>query len=158
ALQERMRDIPTLITGPSGTGKERVAEAIGRSLYIPFDGKKEEFKIAFPNAKKKVDAFDFLKGFLPVNLAALPPTLIESELFGTVKGAFNDAIDRVGRLEECPEHGAVFLDEIGELSPEIQVKLLRVLQTRRFQRVGENEDKLFLGKIIAATNRDLLAE
>ncbi len=157
-LQERMKDFPTLITGPSGTGKERVAEAIGQSLYIPFDAKKEEFKIDFPNPRKKIARFDFLKVFLPVNLAALPPTLIESELFGTVKGAFNDAIDRIGRLEECPDPGAVFLDEIGELTPEVQVKLLRVLQTRRFQRVGENEDKVFRGKIIAATNRDLATE
>jgi DNA-binding NtrC family response regulator len=142
---ERMKGIPTLITGPSGTGKERVAEAIGRSLYIPFDPKKKVFRI------------DFLKAFKPINLAALPPSLIESELFGTVKGAFNDAIDRVGRLEECPNDGAMFLDEIGEVTWNIQVKLLRVLNERRFQRVGENEDKVFGGKVIAATNRDLAA-
>jgi DNA-binding NtrC family response regulator len=140
-----MRDFPTLITGPSGTGKELVAQAIGRSLYIPFDPAK--------------DALDFLKAYNPVNLSALPPLLIEAELFGHVKGAFAGAVrDRIGRLEECPEHGAVFLDEIGELTAEIQVKLLRVLQARRFQRVGANEDKKFLGKIIAATNRDLAAE
>jgi DNA-binding NtrC family response regulator len=146
-LHERMKDIPTLITGPSGTGKERVAEAIGRSLYIPFDPKKKAF------------AVDFLKAFNPVNLSALPPSLIESELFGHVKGAFSGAVrDRIGRLEECPEQGALFLDEIGELPAEVQVKLLRVLQARRFQRVGENEDKVFHGKIIAATNRDLGAE
>jgi DNA-binding NtrC family response regulator len=145
-LHDRMKDIPTLITGPSGTGKERVAEAIGRSPYIPFDPKK---------------GFEthFLKAFNPVNLSALSPLLIESELFGHVKGAFSGAVrDRIGRLEECPECGAVFLDEIGELTKEIQVKLLRVLQTRRFQRVGENEDRVFRGKVIAATNRDLAAE
>jgi DNA-binding NtrC family response regulator len=148
-LHRRMKDFPTLITGPSGTGKERVAEAIGRSLYIPFDSKKEDFEV------------DFLKAFNPVNLSALPPLLIEAELFGHVEGSFAGAVcDRVGRLEKeaCPEHGAVFLDEIGELSAEIQVKLLRVLQTRRFQRVGENEDREFLGKVIAATNRDLTTE
>lgn len=144
-LHDRMKDIPTLITGPSGTGKERVAEAIGRSLYLP--------------PKGKDSATDFLKAFIPVNLSALSPLLIESELFGHVKGAFSGALgDRVGRLERCPENGAVFLDEIGELTPEIQVKLLRVLQARRFQRVGENEDRVFRGKIIAATNRDLAAE
>jgi transcriptional regulator with GAF, ATPase, and Fis domain len=136
-----------------------VAEAIGRSLYIPFDAKKEDFRIDFLNAKKKVVRIDFLKAFTPVNLSALSPSLIESELFGHVEGAFTGAVrDRIGRLEDCPEHGAVFLDEIGELTAELQVKLLRVLQTRRFQRVGENEDKPFLGKIIAATNRDLAGE
>jgi transcriptional regulator with AAA-type ATPase domain len=147
SLYRRMRDFPTLITGPSGTGKELVAQAIGRSLYIPFDPAKKAFE------------FDFLKAFNPVNLSALPPLLIESELFGHVKGAFSGAIDhRVGRLEQCPENGAVFLDEVGELTAEIQVKLLRVLQERRFQRVGANEDREFSGKIIAATNRDLIAE
>jgi DNA-binding NtrC family response regulator len=146
-LHRRMKDIPTLITGESGTGKERVAEAIGRSLYIPFNSKKKAFEI------------DFVKGFNPVSLSALPPLLIEAELFGHVKGAFAGATSsRVGRLEECPENGAVFLDEIGELTPEIQVKLLRVLQTRTFQPVGSNEDRLFRGKVISATNRDLAVE
>jgi transcriptional regulator with AAA-type ATPase domain len=147
SLYERMKDFPTLITGPSGTGKEPVAQAIARSLYIPFDPARKAF------------AIDFLDTFQPVNLSALPPLLIEAELFGHVKGAFASAVrDRRGRLEECPEHGAVFLDEIGELTAEMQVKLLRVLQTRRFQAVGANEDRAFLGKIVAATNRDLAAE
>jgi transcriptional regulator with AAA-type ATPase domain len=146
-LHERMKEIPTLITGPSGTGKERVAEAIGRSLYIPYEPAKRGF------------AVDFVKAFNPVNLSALPPLLIEAELFGHVKGSFAGAVrDRIGRLEECPEEGAVFLDEVGELTPEIQVKLLRVLQARRFQRVGANDDRQFKGKIIAATNRDLDTE
>jgi DNA-binding NtrC family response regulator len=146
-LHRRLKDIPTLITGPSGTGKERVAEAIGRSQYIPF------------HPKKKAFAIDFLQSFQPVNLSALSPLLIESELFGHVKGAFSGAIDnRIGRLEECTEQGAVFLDEVGELTAEIQVKLLRVLQARRFQRVGANDDREFRGKIIAATNRDLAVE
>jgi transcriptional regulator with AAA-type ATPase domain len=147
SLYARMQDFPTLITGPSGTGKELVAQAIGRSLYIPFDPERKEF------------AVDFLAAFQPVNLSALPPALIESELFGHARGSFSFAVrDRVGRLEECPEYGAVFLDEIGELTAEIQVKLLRMLQTRRFQRVGENDDRLFAGKVLAATNRDLAAE
>lgn len=145
-LHQRMLDIPTLITGPSGTGKERVAEAIGRSPYIPFDPEKKAF------------ALDFREAFRPVNLSALPPLLIEAELFGHVKGAFAGAIrDRIGRLEECPPIGAVFLDEIGELTEEVQVKLLRVLQERCFQPVGSNENKEFRGKILAATNRDLAA-
>jgi DNA-binding NtrC family response regulator len=146
-LHRRMKDIPTLITGPSGTGKERVAEAIARSQYIPFHPEKKAFEIDFP------------KSFNPVNLSAMSPSLIESELFGHVKGAFTGATaNRAGRLEECPEQGAVFLDEVGELTEEVQVKLLRVLQSRRFQRVGANEDREFRGKIIAATNRDLAAE
>jgi DNA-binding NtrC family response regulator len=146
-LHRHMKDFPTLITGASGTGKERVAEAVGRSLYIPFDPKTKTFEV------------DFLGAFHLVNLSALPPLLIEAELFGHVKGAFTGAVrDRTGRLEECPERGAVFLDEIGELTAEMQVKLLRVLQTRRFQRVGANDDKAFRGRIIAATNRDLAAE
>jgi Sigma-54 interaction domain len=146
-LTRRMRDFATLITGPSGTGKELVAQAVGRSLYVPFD------------PKRKVFAADFLEAFCPVNLSALPPLLIESELFGHVKGAFSGAVEgRVGRLEGCPECGAVFLDEIGELNGELQVKLLRVLQERRFRRVGQNADLPFAGKVIAATNRDLAEE
>jgi transcriptional regulator with AAA-type ATPase domain len=147
SLYGRMRDFPTLITGPSGTGKELVAQAIGRSQYIAFDPKREAF------------AGDFLQAFHPVNLSALPPLLVEAELFGQVKGAFTGAVgDRTGRLEDCPEHGAVFLDEIGELTAEVQVKLLRVLQSRQFQRVGANKDLVFRGKILSATNRDLAAE
>ncbi len=147
ALYQRMHDFPTLITGPSGTGKELVAQAIGRSQYIPFNPVKQEF------------VTDFRTAFHAVNLSALPSLLIEAELFGHIKGSFAGAVrDRKGRLEECPEHGTVFLDEIGELPPEIQVKLLRVLQTRHFQSVGANEDRPFRGKIISATNRDLIAE
>jgi DNA-binding NtrC family response regulator len=96
---------------------------------------------------------------VPLNLSALAPTLIESELFGHVKGAFTTAHkDREGWLERCGQYGAVFLDEIGELDAAIQVKLLRVIETRRFQRVGSTQALPFKGKIIAATNRDLAAE
>jgi transcriptional regulator with PAS, ATPase and Fis domain len=138
-----MGDITTLITGPSGTGKELVARAIGLSRYIPFD----------PRAKRF--ATDFTGCFYPINLSALSPTLIESELFGHKKGAFTGAIaDRAGFFELCPADGAVFLDEIGDLDPAIQVKLLRVLQTRVFQRIGDAADRRFEGKVIAATNRD----
>jgi DNA-binding NtrC family response regulator len=146
-LYDRMADFTSLITGPSGTGKELVARAIGMSRYIPFDPKTRSF------------AEDFAGSFHPLNLSALSPTLIESELFGHRRGAFTGALeDRAGWLETCPAIGTVFLDEIGELDPVIQVKLLRVLQTRTFQRLGDTTTKWFRGKIIAATNRDLAQE
>lgn len=147
ALYHRMGDTTTLITGPSGTGKELVARAIGLSRYIPFDPKTKRF------------ATDFARCFYPINLSALSPTLIESELFGHRKGAFTGAVaDRTGFFELCPADGAVFLDEIGELDPAIQVKLLRVLQTRVFQPIGDPAHREFHGKVIAATNRDLTRE
>lgn len=146
-LFNRLGDVPTLITGPSGTGKELAARAIGLSRYIPFD------------AKKKAFASDHQTGFHALNLSALAPTLIESELFGHVAGSFTGATrDREGWLQTCDEYGAVFLDEVGELEAGLQVKLLRVLQTREFQRLGDTDTKCFPGKIIAATNRDLAAE
>jgi DNA-binding NtrC family response regulator len=146
-LHARMGDFSTLITGPSGTGKELVARAIGLSRYVPYDVKRAAF------------AQDFAAGFFPLNLAALSPTLIESELFGHRRGAFTGALaDRAGWMEVCPPTGAVFLDEIGEVGTDIQVKLLRVLQARAFQPLGGTDSRRFEGKIIAATNRDLPAE
>lgn len=146
-LYDTMQDITTLITGPSGTGKDLVAEAIGLSRYIPFDPRTERFEENAGGA------------FHPVNLSALPPELIESELFGHCKGAFTGALqDRAGWLEICGRSHSVFLDEIGELSPANQVKLLRVLQNRTFQRVGETDQRRFEGKVMAATNRDLNLE
>ena len=146
ALVARMGDIPTLITGESGTGKELVARAIALSRWIPFDPKTQTFA-------------DDHRAFSAVSLAALSPTLIESELFGHRRGSFTGAVeDRAGFLETCGPLGALFLDEIGELDPGIQVKLLRVFQTRSFQRIGEARERSFGGKIIAATNRDLAEE
>jgi transcriptional regulator with AAA-type ATPase domain len=143
-LYERMADIATLITGPSGTGKELVARAVGLSRYIPFDPRTRQFKE------------DFLATFHALNLSALSPTLIESELFGHKRGAFTGALaDRKGWFDTCSALGTVFLDEIGDLDGAIQVKLLRVLQSRTFQRLGETDERRFGGKIIAATNRDL---
>ncbi len=147
ALVGHMHDVPTLVTGASGTGKELVARAIGHSQFIPFD----------PEAKAFAHAP--AQSFFALNLSALTPTLIESELFGHRRGAFTGAVDdREGWLEACGRGGAVFLDEIGEVSAEIQVKLLRVLQTRAFERLGETRARSFEGKIIAATNRDLALE
>jgi DNA-binding NtrC family response regulator len=146
-LHGRMSDLPTLIVGPSGSGKELVARAIAKSSFIEF----EPVRGSFVAGEGEL--------FVPVNLAALAPGLIESELFGHVKGSFAGAYkDREGWLEKCGKHGAVFLDEIGELDGSIQVKLLRVLETRRFERVGSTETLSFGGRIIAATNRDLAAE
>ncbi len=144
SLFMHMGDIATLITGPSGTGKELVAAAIGLARYIPFDPEKQCFARAAETT------------FLPLNLSALSPTLIESELFGHQRGAFTGALsDREGWLAICPAMGSVFLDEIGEVATAIQVKLLRVLQNRTFQRLGDAKDIRFRGKIIAATNQDL---
>ncbi|MES2693478.1 MAG: sigma 54-interacting transcriptional regulator [Verrucomicrobiota bacterium] len=146
-LHARMADFSTLITGPSGTGKELVARAIALSRYVSYEPKRAGF------------LGDFSAGFFPLNLAALSPTLIESELFGHRRGAFTGALaDRAGWMEVCPPSGAVFLDEIGEVGTDIQVKLLRVLQARTFQPLGSTESRRFEGKIIAATNRDLPAE
>jgi transcriptional regulator with AAA-type ATPase domain len=147
SLYSRMPTIPTLITGPSGSGKEVVARAIGLSQYVSFDEKKKAFQT------------DFTKGFYPVSLSALSPTLIESELFGHRKGAFTGALqDREGYFSACGKEGTVFLDEIGEVNNDIQVKLLRVLQTRSFQRLGDVQSETVHGKIIAATNRNLSDE
>lgn len=146
-LYDRMDEITTLVTGPSGTGKELVAQAVGRSRYIPFDDSTGLF------------AADPEESFYPLNLSALSPMLIESELFGHRKGAFTGAVaDRRGWLEICSRHGTVFLDEIGEVDPAIQVKLLRLLQSRTYQRLGDTNTLTFRGKIIAATNRDLSRE
>ncbi|MFZ2653348.1 MAG: sigma 54-interacting transcriptional regulator [Victivallales bacterium] len=120
-----------LITGESGVGKELVAEAIHQ------------------NSSRSE------KPFIKVNLAALPETLIESELFGHEKGAFTGAIARRSGRFGMAEGGTLFLDEIGELSPAIQVKLLRVLQEKEYERVGGGETLKTDVRIIAATNRNL---
>lgn len=143
-LYARMGEFATLITGPSGTGKELAARAIADSRYAPFD----ERRLAFAN--------DGDGSFFPINISALSPTLVESELFGHRRGAFTGAVaDRRGWLETCPEFGSVFLDELGDLDPGIQVKLLRVIETRTFHPVGDTAGRQFQGKLITATNRDL---
>ena len=120
-----------LIRGESGTGKELVATAI-HFLSARRDGP-----------------------FIKVNCAALSDTLLESELFGHERGAFSGAVNsRIGRFEEA-NGGTLFLDEIGDFSPTVQVKLLRVLQERQFERVGSNNTYTIDARIITATNRDL---
>lgn len=146
-MYRKLGEFPTLITGPSGTGKELIARAIAGSRYVPFDAVRMEF------ADPKEETF------LPINIAALSPALVESELFGHRRGSFTGAIaDRKGWLEICPATGCVFLDELAEMDLAIEVKLLRVLETRRFSPVGDTAVREFRGKLIAATNRDLPSE
>ncbi len=143
-LYERMHEVTTLILGPSGTGKELVATAIGLARFVEFDPKRERFVEPFAGA------------FHPINLSAMPRDLIESEMFGHVAGAFTGATkDRVGWFEKCKRGHTVFLDELGELAESVQVRLLRVLQNREFYRVGDVEPRRFDGRVVAATNRDL---
>ena len=146
-LQGRMHEVSTLILGPSGTGKELVASAIGCSRFIGFDVSRRRFRT------------DFRGQFHALHVAAMSKTLIESELFGHKKGAFTGAgEDRAGHLEGKWPSDTVFLDEIGELDGEVQVKLLRVLQSRKFHRLGDTQPREFGGKVVAATNRNLSEE
>ena len=125
------RDATTLILGESGTGKELIARAIHNR------GQRKS------------------KPFIAVNCASIPDNLIESELFGHVKGAFTGAIsDSMGKFEAA-NGGTLFLDEIGDLNVDLQTKLLRVLQDKEFQKVGSNKTILVDVRIIAATHHDL---
>jgi len=120
-----------LVTGESGTGKELVARAIHSNSV---------------RTRRR---------FVTVNCGAIPDGLIESELFGHVKGSFTGAIaDKKGLVEEA-DKGTLFLDEIGELSPPLQVKLLRVLQEGEFTRIGDTQTRKVNVRVVAATNKDL---
>ncbi len=126
--------VNVLIVGESGTGKELVARAIH-----------------FNSPRKDGP-------FVAINCSAIPPTLLESELFGHVKGAFTGAISNKEGLFELANGGTIFLDEICEISPSLQVKLLRAIQERCFRRVGGVEDIEVDVRIISATNRDIELE
>jgi two-component system, NtrC family, response regulator len=123
-----------LILGESGTGKELIAQALHEE-----------------SPRKS-------KPFVKVNCAALSESLLESELFGHEKGSFTGAVGRREGRFELADGGTLFLDEIGEISPALQIKLLRVLQTREFERVGGTQTVKVDVRLVAATNRDLSAE
>jgi transcriptional regulator with PAS, ATPase and Fis domain len=127
-------DSTILVTGESGTGKELLVRALHR------------------NSRRRD------KPFVPINCGAIPRELLESELFGHEKGAFTHAIrTKVGRFEMA-QGGTVFLDEIGEMDLSLQVKILRVLQEREFERVGGSKTIKADVRVVAATNRDLEEE
>jgi len=141
-LINRMEDFSTLILGETGTGKGTAAIAIGRSGHIPFDPVRKAFTESFTRT------------FVSLNLSQYPEALLESELFGHKKGSFTGAVeDHKGVLERCSPNGAIFLDELGEIAPHTQIKLLQVLQERQFTPVGSHLKTRFNGRVIAATNR-----
>src|SRR3974390_3196174 len=131
AAQVARRDSTVLLLGESGTGKELLAKAIHQNS---------------PRSKKP---------FVTINCGAIPESLIESELFGHRKGSFTGALtDRIGKFEAANE-GTVFLDEIGDLSPSLQIRLLRVIQEREIDKIGQPHPIKINVRIIAATNRKL---
>ena len=143
-LRGRMEDFSTLLLGETGTGKGTVAAAIGRSGHIPF------------NMKRRIFSESFTTNFKSINLSQYPENLIESELFGHKKGSFTGAVENYsGVLENCSPHGSILLDEIGEISNPVQIKLLQVLQERFFYPVGSHIKVPFHGRVIGATNRKI---
>jgi len=133
---ERIKDfdVPVLITGETGTGKEVVAK-----------------RIHYTSIRKH-------KPFVAVNCSTIPSELFESELFGYEKGAFTGAVSKRKGLFEEVEDGTLFLDEIGDMPLHMQTKILRVIEERRYRRIGGNGEIPFRGRVIAATNKNLREE
>jgi len=143
-LCAKLEDFSTLLLGETGTGKGTAAAAIGRSGFIPFNTRAGKFTESF------------MKTFIEINLSQFPETLIESELFGHKKGAFTGAVEsHNGLFSLSSSYGSVFLDEIGDVSIPIQIKLLKVLQDRCFSPVGSHKKLRFDGRVIAATNKPI---
>ncbi len=143
-LWNRMEDFSTFLVGETGTEKGTAAAAIGRSGYIPFDKSKDRF------------VESFMGNFIEINLSQFPESLIESELFGHQKGAFTGAIEsHKGVFSLCSKFGSIFLDETGDVSIPVQIKLLKVLEERNFTAVGSHKKLYFSGRIIAATNKSI---
>ncbi len=134
ALQVASADVTVLVTGETGSGKEVVARFI------------------HDHSRRSA------RSFIPVNCGAIPSGILESELFGHEKGAFTGAVQARKGYFESADRGTIFLDEIGEMPLETQVKLLRVIETGEFQRVGASETVSADTRIVAATNRDLQHE
>ncbi len=140
----KMEDFSTLLLGETGSGKSLIAHAIGCSGFIPFDLTTKKFKESFT------------RSFQSINLSQFPASLLESELFGHKKGAFTGAIEHhQGVFARCSAHGAVFIDEIGDIDIPTQVKLLNVIQDRTFSPVGSHDKIRFSGRVISATNRNI---
>ncbi len=143
-LWNRLEDFSTMLLGETGTGKGLAASAIGRSGFIPF------------NEKTGCFSDSFAKTFISINISQFQEQLIESELFGHKKGSFTGAVDsHAGIFARCSPHGAIFLDEIGDVSVPVQIKLLQVLQERSFTPVGSRKTERFQGRVIGATNKSL---
>ena len=143
-LWGEMEHFSTLILGETGVGKTAIARVIGCSGYIPYEPKTKCFKE------------NFLTIFQAINLSQFPASLMESELFGHSKGAFTGAIEnRKGIFDRCSPHGSIFIDELGEISRDLQVKFLNVLQDRCYTPVGSGERRTFKGRIIGATNQNI---
>ena len=127
----RFHDVPVLVLGETGTGKELVAESLHRATF----GER--------------------RPFVAVNCAAVPASLFEAELFGHEEGAYTGARGSRSGLLDAAAGGTIFLDEIGEMPPELQPKLLRVLSNRVFRRIGSNRDRPMLARVVSATNRGI---